>query len=277
MNASPAVNPARAAVIALLLLLLLPAAATAATAPNGATGFALPARVELAWNAVPSASAYAVYRGTTATTITTRVTPVGGVLGTSFSDTSAANGTTYYYAVRSIEAGFESANSAVVQATPAARSCSVGNPTVLENCLPGSSTWPTHAVNTFAAGGIEGFATAQSIDKGQSVDLKVRTAVGAPYNLEIYRSGYYGGTGARLVSTIRGLTGVAQPNCTNDGNTGLYDCGNWAATATINTTSSWPSGMYLVRLVRTDNNNDNHIVFTVRDDSRTPDVVWGAS
>ena len=51
--------------------------------------------------------------------INTALTPAG-VTGTSYSDTTAANGTTYYYAVRSRTGVTESANSLVVQATPKA-------------------------------------------------------------------------------------------------------------------------------------------------------------
>ncbi|MDA0168656.1 Ig-like domain-containing protein [Solirubrobacter taibaiensis] len=259
-----------------LTLALAPGVAHAAAAPAGPSGIALDGRVELAWQPSAGASAYAVYRGTTAATITTRVTPVGGVLGTSFADTSALNGTTYYYAVRAIEGGFESANSLVVQSTPAARACSTGNPVVLENCLPGTTNWPARSPNVPASGGIEGFATAQSINHGESVDLKINTTSGAPFNLEIYRSGDYGGTGGRLFSIVRGLAGTAQPACSNDFATGLVECANWSASFKLTTTAAWPSGMYLLRLVRTDTNSDTHILLAVRDDSRTPKVVLGS-
>ena len=57
--------------------------------------------------------------------------------------------------------------------------------------------------------------------KGESVDLKVNTGGAATFQIQIYRTGYYGGDGARLFSTIRGVTGVAQPSCTGpDGTTG---------------------------------------------------------
>src|SRR5439155_20299397 len=97
--------------------------------------------------------------------IPTAVTPAGGVLGTSFTDTTAANGTTYYYAVRSVVGGVggtESTNSLTVQAAPVARSCSAGNAVVLENCNPGTATWNVRSTAQLPAG-IEGYATAQSV------------------------------------------------------------------------------------------------------------------
>src|SRR5215218_7654597 len=265
------------AILAVLGAMLAASAAHAASPPAGVTGFGSSARVELAWQPSAGASAYAVYRGTSATTVTARVSPAGGVLGTSFSDATAANGTTYFYAVRAIESGFESASSAIVSATPAARACSTGNPTVLENCLPGSSGWPLRSAATVSTGGIEGYATAQSINHGESVGLKVNAAAGSAYDIEVYRMGSYGGLGARLVTTLRNLTATAQPACQSNASTGLYDCSNWSLSATLSTTAAWPSGMYLLRLVRAANGSDGHILLTVRDDGRSPAVMWGSA
>ena len=260
-----------------LLLVLAAFAALAAAAPGlaqaavptGAVGVGMDGRVELSWDTSPGASAYSVYRGLTPTSITTRLTPTGGTVAPGFADTTAVNGTTYYYAVRSIDPlGGESANSLVVQAAPAARSCSTGNAVVLENCFPGNSGWNTRAVAAVSAGGIEGFATATSINRGESVNLKVNSGAGSTFRVEIYRSGYYGGTGGRLFSVIRGVPGVAQPACTTDNTIGLIDCSNWSVSASIRTMSAWPSGVYLLRLVREDTGADNHILLVVRDDGQ---------
>jgi hypothetical protein len=273
----PAARLARVAVVTALTFLAFTPAALAASPPVGHTGIALSSRVDLAWQPSAGATAYAVYRGTSAASVTTRVSPAGGVLGTTFSDTSAANGTTYFYAVRAIEGGFESSDSKLVQATPAARSCSTGNPVVLENCYPGSPAWKTLSVQTTATGGVEGFATAQSINRGGSVGLKMHTgATATTVNVEVYRMGDYGGTGARLLSVMRGINVGAQPACANDPSTGLVDCGNWSTSTTLSTTAAWTSGMYLLRIVRTDTNADNHILLTVRDDAREPALVFGS-
>jgi hypothetical protein len=266
-----------AALAALLVLALAPAGASAASAPTGATAFPTDGRVVVSWQPSAGASAYQVYRGTSAAAITTRVTPLAGVAGTSFTDTSAANGVTYFYAVRAVQSGVESGNSGVLAATPGARACTTGNPVVLENCLPGSAGWKLTAPAIIANGGIEGYATAQSIDNGESIGLKVNATAGSTFDAQVYRMGSYGGLGARLVETLKGLSSTAQPACSSDSATGLYECANWSTTATISTTSDWPSGMYLVRLVRNDTGKDNQILFTVRDDSRTPDVMYGSA
>jgi len=244
------------------------AAAAPGPPPAGLTGISLAGQVGLSWSATAGATGYSVYRGTTATSITTQVTPAGGVAGTSFTDSGVVNNTTYYYAVRSITGGSESANSLTVQTRPIARACSTGNVVVLENCYPGTTPWNVRNTATIAAGGIEGFGTSPSIDKGQSVDLKVNSDDAATFRVEIYRMGYYGGTGARLFSTIRGVPGTRQPSCISDNNTGLIDCSNWSVSATLTTTTAWPSGVFMLLLVREDTGTDTQIMLTVRDDAR---------
>jgi len=252
------------------------AGATSGLPPKGVTGIALNGRVGLAWQNAGGQTAYNVYRGTSPSSITTPLTPVGGVTAKTFTDTSAVNGTTYYYTVRSVSAGLESSDSIVVQATPAPRSCSSGNAVVLENCFPGTTDWKLGNTPTVAAGGIEGFATTQSVDKGGSVDLKIRTTPGVSYSAYVYRSGYYGGAGGRLYSVQTGLVGTSQAACTSASTTtGLYDCSKWSVSTTITTTSVWPTGVYIVKLVRGDDGAENMILFVVRDDSRAAPLFYG--
>jgi hypothetical protein len=203
------------------------------------------------------------------------VTPPGGVVPTGFTDTGAVNGTTYYYVVRAVIAGAESTNSRVVEATPAAKSCSTGNPVVVENCFPGTNQWNVGTAVSLAAGGIEGFATAVSVNRGSSVDVKLQTSAAATARLEIYRSGWYGGMGGRLISAIRGLSAGPQAGCSSDGTTGLYFCTSWSIAATVTTTATWPSGVYLIRLVREDNGADYEFPVVVRNDASTAGLLYG--
>jgi fibronectin type 3 domain-containing protein len=89
--------------------------AVAPAAPAGVGAIAGNATVTLSWGAVSGVSSYRVYRGTNAGGPYTLLASPGN---TSHVDTSASNGTTYYYVVRSFANGLESANSAVVSATP---------------------------------------------------------------------------------------------------------------------------------------------------------------
>ena len=259
---------------------LVPNAAPTAGQPAPPTGLSAIARdgsVDLGWQPSSGASGYTIYRGTSATAINTLLTPAAGTTSTGFTDSSAANGTTYYYAARAIVAGVESANSLAVQVKPQARGCTTGNAIVVENCYPGDNTWQVKKANPIGAGGIEGYATAPSVNKGGSVGLKVNADDGATFKIEVYRTGYYGGSGARLMSTVRGVPAVRQPGCITDTVTGLMDCSNWSLTYTLTTTQSWPSGVYLLHLVRDDTGSDFHIILIVRDDASTSKVLYGVS
>ena len=256
-------------------LALLVAAAPATAAPGGPTAIALDSAVELAWQPVSGASGYAVYRGTTQSAMSQLLTPAEGVASTTYTDGAVANGTTYYYSVKPIVDGIETGASSTVSATPQARTCAGTNPVAVENCYPGSTGWKLSNTLTVAAGGIEGYATAQSIDNGESVDLKVKSAAGSTFRVEIYRVGYYGGSGGRLVSVIQSIPGTAQPACFYQSTTGLTDCAAWSVSATVTTTDSWTSGVYLLKLIREDTGADNEILLAVRDDARDAEILYG--
>src|SRR3982751_4325240 len=61
---------------------------------------------------------------------------------------------------------------------------------------------------------IQGFATDMSVNRGQTVHFKVKTPASA-YQIAIYRLGYYGGLGARRITTIAPSAPLpqAQPAC----------------------------------------------------------------
>ncbi|SFJ89220.1 N,N-dimethylformamidase beta subunit family domain-containing protein [Caulobacter sp. UNC279MFTsu5.1] len=151
------------------------------------------------------------------------------------------------------------------------------NPIVLENQKQGTprSVWDAPSSNQ-----IEGFATQFSVDNGSTVSFKINLNVGqgatAPYRIEIYRLGYYGGDGATLVTTLNGLTGIRQPDPITDSR-GLVDAGNWSVSASWSTPADAVSGVYLAKLVRTDNGATNQIPFIVRDDGGTSDVLLQTS
>ncbi|HEV8637035.1 MAG TPA: N,N-dimethylformamidase beta subunit family domain-containing protein, partial [Chloroflexota bacterium] len=164
------------------------------------------------------------------------------------------------------------------------------NPVVAENCLPGNpaSDWDLGSVDSTT---IEGFATDISVDQGQTVRFKIKTAATA-YRIDLYRVGYYGGLGARKVATVQPSAAPpqSQPPCLSDPATGLVDCGNWAVSASWTVPSNAASGVYLAKLVREDQNpvpaagrDANHIPFVVRDDAgasallfQTSDTTWQA-
>ncbi len=151
------------------------------------------------------------------------------------------------------------------------------NAIVAENCLAGSpaSEWDVSGAGDAS---IQGFATQISVNRGSTVQFKVKTTASA-YRFDIYRMGYYGGMGARKVATVLPSAALpqSQPNCLNDASTGLIDCGNWAVSGSWAVPANATSGIYFARLVRTDTGGASHIVFIVRDDASTSDLVFQTS
>jgi hypothetical protein len=160
-----------------------------------------------------------------------------------------------------------------------------GNKIVCENSKPGSPRDEWDRSSFQATLEIEGFATDMSVNVGGTIDFKIRTSA-TSYRIDIYRMGYYGGDGARKITTINPSVSLpqTQPSCVSDETTGLVDCGNWAVSASWTVPSTAVSGVYFARMERTDDvEGDNHIMFVVRDDSsnsdlffQTADTTWQA-
>ncbi|WP_228641934.1 DUF4082 domain-containing protein [Microtetraspora sp. AC03309] len=148
----------------------------------------------------------------------------------------------------------------------------------LENSLPGTppSQWDIPGAGST---NIQGFATQMSVNHGQTVQFKVNTDATA-YRVDIYRVGYYGGDGARQITSITPSAALpqTQPACVSDTSTGLYDCGNWAVSASWAVPAGAVSGVYLANLVRTDGTTGaSQIIFVVRDDERGSDILLQTS
>jgi hypothetical protein len=99
------------------------------------------------------------------------------------------------------------------------------NPIVVENAKPGNppSQWD---ISGSGDPSIQGFATDISVNRGQTIRFKVKTNA-TNYRLDIYRLGYYGGSGARLVAgNVLPTASLPQnqPNPITDSSTGLIDC-----------------------------------------------------
>ncbi|NPD03676.1 DUF4082 domain-containing protein [Nocardioides sp. zg-1308] len=121
---------------------------------------------------------------------------------------------------------------------------------------------------------IQGFATDISVNVGQRIDFKIDTSASA-YTIDIYRMGYYGGLGARKITSVAPSARLpqTQPSCITDVQTDLYDCGNWGVSASWNVPATAVSGVYIAHLKRA-TGDGSHITFIVRDDASTSDVVF---
>jgi hypothetical protein len=158
-------------------------------------------------------------------------------------------------------------------------SACTSNPIVCENALPGSpaSEWDVPGDGDPT---IQGFATQTSVNVGSTISFKIKTDAAA-YHIDIYRMGYYGGLGARFITTIQPSASLpqTQPACISDSTTHLYDCGNWGVSASWQVPSTAVSGVYIAHLVRPDRSGSSgsHIIFVVRNDGNHSDLVFQTS
>ena len=175
-------------------------------------------------------------------------------------------------AVLAMVGGLLAAVAPVTAASPA----SCANPIVCENQLPGTpqSVWDVGSNDTT----IQGFADPFSVNVGGSINFKISASYSS-YSIDIYRMGYYGGDGARLIASITPNITVSQsqPACNTNTVTGLVDCGNWGVSATWNVPATAVSGVYFAHIYNSGDTHENQIPFVVTNNASTSNVVFMTS
>ena len=153
-----------------------------------------------------------------------------------------------------------------------------------ENAKPGSLDWQLTRVRLDKTGGtrapaIEGYCSRQSVKAGETLDFMVSTSPDARFIVEIFRTGYYGGCGARLMQTEGPLRGTKQPD-PPIGENRLREC-KWQPSLSLKVPATWPSGVYLARLTTVPDSAmepywQSYCIFIVRDD-RPADLLFQCS
>ena len=144
------------------------------------------------------------------------------------------------------------------------------NPIQIENAQSGtaSALWlPPH----FPPTRIEGYASEISVLPGEDVHLHVGTAAGDRYRVELYRLGWYGGAGARLIACVPGCAsdkpGQSFGSGQADPTTGVVRAG-WPVTDVVNVPPTSTSGYYHAVLRLTSGGDDTgalgYVPFVVR-------------
>ncbi len=158
------------------------------------------------------------------------------------------------------------------------------NPIQVENRKPGATDWQLTRVRLDKADGmrspfVEGYCSKQSVLAGEPIDIMVSTDPPVKFKIEIFRTGYYGGKGARLMKTLGPLQGAAQP-IPPISEKRLREC-HWKSSATLTIPADWVSGVYLGRLTTLPDAADqpywqSYVIFVVRD-TRRADVLFQCS
>ena len=153
-----------------------------------------------------------------------------------------------------------------------------------ENSKPGSRDWQLTRMRLDKNEGIrtsfiEGYCSRQSVKAGETLDIFVSTKPTARFKLEIFRTGYYGGCGARLMTELGPFEGKEQP-VPEIGEKRLREC-RWEKSTTLTIPQDWVSGVYLGRLTTLPASKDepywqSYIVFIVKDD-RKADILLQCS
>ena len=153
------------------------------------------------------------------------------------------------------------------------------NPVIIENQKIGSDNW--HLTNPATKHEIEGYASLTSVNRGSQIKLFVNTK-DPNYTIEIFRTGWYGGKGARQVTPQIIRTGIKQPPPIINQATGLIEC-DWLDPYILQIPDSqkdptaWTSGVYLAKLTASKSGKQSYIIFVVRDDKRSSDILFQTS
>lgn len=151
-----------------------------------------------------------------------------------------------------------------------------------ENAKPGTTEWQLTASSSTPT--VEGYASHTSVNRGETIQFFVSSAAPS-YRMDIYRMGWYGGAGGRLMHSAS-LQGVKQPTPQPDPVTGLVEC-NWVESyrLTIPQTADktdWATGIYLAKLTPS-SGTQSYMIFVVRDDTsrstylhQTTPTTWQA-
>src|SRR5262245_24831673 len=91
------------------------------------------------------------------------------------------------------------------------------NPIVEENKKPGTKDWmlaktAVDPKTKYRAIGIEGYVSHSTIKAGETLTFHVNTNPASNFTIDLYRMGYYGGTGGRLVKRLGPFKGEMQPD-----------------------------------------------------------------
>lgn len=138
-----------------------------------------------------------------------------------------------------------------------------------ENEKPGTTDWQltytkVDPATRYRCPWIEGYVSHQSIRAGETLSFMISTNPPGRFTIDLYRMGYYGGTGARHMVQLGPFDGVAQAD-PPVGEARLREC-QWEPSATITIPGDWPSGVYLGKLSLIDARWQSYVIFIVREE-----------
>jgi hypothetical protein len=149
----------------------------------------------------------------------------------------------------------------------------------LENQKTGTRDWlltntQIDPVSKYRCPWIEGYCSRRSVRAGESISVFVSTNPASEFMLDIFRTGFYGGAGGRLMSKLGPFPGRVQPDPPL-GRNRLREC-QWEPCTTFKIPRDWVSGVYLGKLTALRESWQSYVIFIVRDD-RPADIIFQCS
>src|SRR5262245_19497478 len=138
-----------------------------------------------------------------------------------------------------------------------------------ENEKPGTTDWllaqtRVDPATKYRCPWIEGYCSRTSVRAGDSLGIFVSTNPPSPIVIDVYRLGYYGGEGGRLLTRLGPFSGTVQPD-PPIGVERLREC-QWQPSTHLKVPRDWLSGVYLGKLTAEKSGIQSYIIFIVRDD-----------
>jgi hypothetical protein len=154
-----------------------------------------------------------------------------------------------------------------------------------ENEKPGTTDWlltntRVDPKTQYRCPWIEGYCSRTSVRPGETIEFKVSTNPASKFTLDLFRMGYYGGKGGRLVRRMGPFEGIAQPD-PPVGEARLRECA-WKTSARLRVPRDWPGGVYLGKLTEEGEKLQSYVIFIVRDGRKCDflfqcsDTTWAA-
>ncbi|QDU78897.1 hypothetical protein Pla110_06010 [Polystyrenella longa] len=164
-------------------------------------------------------------------------------------------------------------------AEPVLRSSKPDNKITRENAHQGTTDWQLTFVRTDRAENrrsklIEGYCSEQRVRPGETIDFFVNASEKTDVTIDLYRMGYYQGTGGRWRKQLGPVTVSPQPD-PEIGPNRIREC-EWNKTASLTIPDDWTSGVYLGKLSCNAHRYQSYVVFIVRDDEPA-DIIMQCS
>ena len=144
-----------------------------------------------------------------------------------------------------------------------------------ENRARGTTAWrlagPRELLGGERRGLVEGYVSSDAVLPGQMEKVYVNAPGARSVTVSVYRMGWYGGTGGRLVLESDPLPSQRQPACTHRSTTGLSEC-DWQPTLSFTVPTALASGVYIAKLAGSDGSQSD-CIFVVRAHAPAPLLV----